>query len=271
MGNKKQFQDCSLSLQEMKQDFMNLTEKPTHLLAILDRLFDFCEDSKVELEIRISDEERVIRGYQTLLSIPGALSDELDEVEVKRNIEDFVDGRDPAVRRAQETTQHKLEDLLHDIASVKQALHDHQFPAPEGAKGFTLNRPAPEAASWTSWTGNLLSSSRSPSPAPSFGAVMTSPKLRRSSSSQHLQPLQDSSRNNDGLGSTLNLRLHMPFLTSPAPSSRQAERVRPRVISTAFGVGIRGGFAPSRAASFTLNRPNENTTRPSIDYNNDVE
>jgi hypothetical protein len=34
----------------------------------------FNEDVRVELEIRIADEERVTRGYATLLAVPGAIA-----------------------------------------------------------------------------------------------------------------------------------------------------------------------------------------------------
>jgi hypothetical protein len=45
---------------------------------ILARLDDFSEDARVELEIRLADEERIARGYATLLAVPGAITSEAE-------------------------------------------------------------------------------------------------------------------------------------------------------------------------------------------------
>lgn len=282
---QRQFNDCSMTLQEMKRLLLDSPEKPSFLPAVMERLYDYCEDSRVELEIRISDEERIIKGYQTLLSVPGALSDEIDEAETRRDIEAFVDGSDPAVHRAQDMMQRKLEDLQHDIASVKHALHESQTsPSEEDSKQGADGVSIPEPSSWTSWTGSFLSSSRSPSPAPSFGAVMTSPRLRHSSSSQRLQVRRDSYTNSHSPFNALGLRIPMPSSISTRPSrpsishtpSRPGDMTRPRVISNAFNLGIRGGLPQARASSFSLNRNNRpsmqsNTPASSIDFSNEVE
>ncbi|KAJ2925718.1 hypothetical protein H1R20_g11375, partial [Candolleomyces eurysporus] len=73
---QRSFKDCHLSLQSLKSSITTASSNaiPREILeAILERLNDFVEDARVELEIRKSDEAVLCKGYETLLSVPGAL------------------------------------------------------------------------------------------------------------------------------------------------------------------------------------------------------
>ena len=65
----------------------------------------------MELEIRVSDEERIYAGYETLLSIPGAMSEEVDAEQMKRDIRAFINGSDSGGSRALHQFVRKLDDL----------------------------------------------------------------------------------------------------------------------------------------------------------------
>ncbi|KAJ2919876.1 hypothetical protein MD484_g620, partial [Candolleomyces efflorescens] len=76
---QRSFKDCHLSLQSLKSSITAPTKAQPNVIpkeileAILERLNDFVEDARVELEIRKSDEAVLCKGYETLLSVPGAL------------------------------------------------------------------------------------------------------------------------------------------------------------------------------------------------------
>lgn len=187
---QKSFRDCHLALKETKNTVASLSSSHP-LFSILptavDRLNDFNEDARVELEIRIADEERIYAGYETLLSIPGAFSDEVDKTTLEAEIEAFIDGSDKAVDKAMKKFTKQLEDLQHDIASIKRAIHDPpsepEPPTPASPPQPSISTPQKSAA-WASWAGGLLGSSRPSSPATparTFGSVMTSPRVRHTS------------------------------------------------------------------------------------------
>ena len=209
---QKAFRDCNLALKELKKNIT--TSLPsTHPLyqviqAAVERLDDFNEDARVELEIRVADEERISAGYETLLSVPGAISnsDEVNESEVEVEIKAFIDGSDKGVVKAKERFGKQLEDLQHDIASVKHAMHESPSevtsptPTPTLSPASTLSplypahppvsAPLTKTTGWSSWAGGLLGSPRTAQPvsaARTFGSVMTSPRLRHASFS-HLTP-----------------------------------------------------------------------------------
>lgn len=244
------FRDCHLALRELKKD-LSSTGSASELAVILqkavDRLDDFNEDARVELEIRVSDEARIASGYEALLTIPGAISDEVDETAMQAEMQAFVDGTDKAVRRAVDTFNRKLDDLQHDIASVKRALHDLAADTMD-VESSESSSPPSTSPSWTSWTTNLLSPARSasPGPAPTFGTVMTSPRLRQTSFSSHPRKASDSDSpkaGNDPFAS-LELRIAMPAHVSAHPTTPPRAAPRPRVSSTTYmlGLGARSSF-----------------------------
>lgn len=112
---------------------------------------------------------------------------------------DGEEGReeDEAVKRAKKVFVRKLGDLEHDIACVKRAVHE----LAEGEPGAGLSSAFPAAdqsgpsvggqgtgQSWGQLAAGLFAPSRSssPAPAPTFGSVMTTPRLRRAPSSGYM-------------------------------------------------------------------------------------
>ncbi|THH29843.1 hypothetical protein EUX98_g4350 [Antrodiella citrinella] len=124
---QRSFRDSDLALKDLKRDVANLPDNLEMVLVVqtaVERLKDFNEDARVELEIRISDEERIYTGYTTLLSVPGAISEEVDVNELESEIEAFVSGTEKGVTKAMHQLTRKLDDLQHDIASVKLTVHE---------------------------------------------------------------------------------------------------------------------------------------------------
>ncbi|KAH9482685.1 hypothetical protein JR316_0004785 [Psilocybe cubensis] len=242
------------------------------LLAALGRLDDYTEDTRVELEIRVGDETLLAKGFEALLSVPGALlehqqgeeqpldthgmfesqkdSDLLPkQSEVEKQIKAFVDGTDPAVRRARDIFARKLEDVQHDIAVLKKAIHDPEsmqthdsFANSESSPSSLVSLHAEHDNGWTTWIRGPSSRSSSPAPvtaslgpSPTFGSIMTSPRLRSPSSTGnfHQSTVQKNSTRSRkssflglGLGdateqikdplSMLGLKVPMPSFASPA-------------------------------------------------------
>lgn len=247
---QRAFRDCHLALQELKQGIVELPR--SDVLAVVqsavERLDDYNEDARVELEIRVADEERVAAGYETLLSVPGAISDEVDEAEMEREIRAFADGSDQAVLKATQQFTRKLDDLEHDIASIKLTVHDIASTEPSHLAS------SPTSPAW-SWAAGLLGSSHPPSPSPTFGSIITSPRLRHSSSASRLRKNSNNFTAGDaGPFASLGLRIPMPahVLTpssthlSPTPSMGQ----RPRVSSAMYMLGL-----GPQATSFGLKSP----------------
>jgi hypothetical protein len=74
------FRDCHAGLESLKSMLSSPQVEhgsrpiPMEILRVaMERLNDFVEDARVELEIRMSDEELLAKGYETLLAIPGAM------------------------------------------------------------------------------------------------------------------------------------------------------------------------------------------------------
>lgn len=265
---QRAFHDCHLALDSLKSSFTSTppvrdnahTTIPHEVLkAIIQRLDDYTEDVRVELEIRISDEEVLGRGYEALLSVPGALQatspslgpreavavgssdgegkETLETIEVQ--IQAFVNGTDPTVQKAVKTFERKLEDLQHDVAVVKRAVYDPQseiLSAPVIGMGSSpVQHPTPDSSGssddngggggWTSW---IRTPSRpttpTPAPAPTFGSVMTSRNrtgIRRTVSAFGLSSNNTSTRGGGDIVKALGLKLPMPDFTFAlsAPSS----------------------------------------------------
>lgn len=225
---RRAFRDCSLALKDLKRMLPAVassipSSSPQSLLrTALERISDYTEDARVELEIRIADEALAIRGFETLLTVPGALSPDSDLEEVRA----FVDGTDEGVRKARERLDGKLDDVQHDVAVIKRAVHELQFNDDEGEEMDEVHRDK----SWSAWTASLLPRPSTPTPgqAPTFGSVMTSPQLPRKPSIKQLASLE--------------LKIPMP---SPPPvhaygtlGMGPAPVSRPRTISMMYSVGI---------------------------------
>ena len=247
---QRSFRDCHLALRELSQTLQavppSTSSLPTSVLqTILSRLNDFNEDARVELEIRIADEERVARGYATLLAVPGAIASAAEAQDVEGAVRAFIEGRDATVSRAQSVFVRKRDDLEHDIAALKRAVHElPQVQVPSSpSPSFRPTTPATTntPSSWTSLATGLFvsgTSSRPASPSPTFGAVITSVRPRRAVSYD------------TGTLSTLQhqLRIPMPELhhhhhqatISPSPV-RPGSRARTRSGMYMLGLGMRGG------------------------------
>ncbi|KAJ3516158.1 hypothetical protein NLJ89_g1294 [Agrocybe chaxingu] len=213
------FRDCHLALEGLKTSLASSSASKTFtpsvgvpreiLDAAVGRLDDYTEDVRVELEIKVGDEELLAKGYEALLSVPGALSssntkntggdddDPPTQLEAEAQIQAFVSGSDPAVRKARETFERKLGDVQHDIAQLKRAVHDPEslhssssappVSVPDLSSTSSLTSPQPtkpDTGGWTSWIRGSPSTSRPSSPAPptTFGNIMTNPRLRHSPS-----------------------------------------------------------------------------------------
>ncbi|TFK67113.1 hypothetical protein BDN72DRAFT_115225 [Pluteus cervinus] len=312
---QRAFRDCHHALESLKAEVSSTAEPstlhvsgskiaPELLRVALDRLDDFTEDSRVELEIRKADEELLINGYQTLLSVPGALSSspkptffslfashpplEADDSpppplsEIETQVQSFVDGTDPAVQKAQESLQRKLDDVQHDIAALKQAIYN---PDPSPVDSPDVEEPS-KASSWTAWITSSPARLSKPLPSlghgppPTFGNVMTTPRLRHVSSlnlssSSISMPSQtprqsiggDPRRNNDPFVA-LGLKIPMPssFAHSQvqaAPTTIQLPSIlstptesrapRARTVSTMYMIGL--GARSASGPPSLMNRP----------------
>ncbi|CAL1705378.1 unnamed protein product [Somion occarium] len=252
---QRAFRDCHIALRDLKNDIAELppsAETVVILQTAVERLDDYNEDARVELEIRVSDEERVHVGYQTLLSVPGAISDEVDKDEMEHEIQAFIDGTDASVSRAMHQFGRKLEDLQHDIACVKQSLHELQASEEESETSS-----ATKSTGWSAWAGGLLGSTSPVSPTPSFGSVMTSAKLRRSSSSSQMRRTASDSFSADPFAS-LGLRIPMPAhlissKLSHSPYGLRSQRPRTTSASAMYLLGI-GSRRPSLGVTPTPSR-----------------
>ena len=248
---QRAFRDCHLALEGLKASLTSSSSElhtlptpiPVDILeAALGRLDDYTEDARVELEIRVGDEELLAKGYEALLCVPGAMaastsvrdgedgSDKPTRSEVEKEIEEFVSGNDHAVRKARETLARKLEDIQHDIASLKRAIYDPDSLIPSSASSSSHFQSVTPSAStsrstlvsptksdtanggsgWTSWIRG--SPSRPSSPAlpsmgstPTFGNIMTSPRLRPSPSTRSFQNQTQNQTHGSRRGSFFNL------------------------------------------------------------------
>ena len=243
------FRDCHLALRELGQ-IPSASALPTSALqTILARLDDFNEDARVELEIRVADEERVARGYATLLAVPGAITSAGEAQDVESAVRAFVEGSDKSVARALSQFARKRDDLEHDIAALKCAVHElpqaqlPSSPSPSSRPNTPATGNTP--SSWSSLAAGLFApsgSSRPASPSPTFGAVVTSTRTRRvvSSDTSPLATLQHQ------------LRIPMPELlhhhqqpaVSPSPV-RPGSRTRTTSGVYMLGLGMRGGVVVS--------------------------
>ncbi|KAG8911762.1 translation initiation factor eIF4A [Tulasnella sp. 417] len=224
--------NCSALLSRLKADFagstLQLPSPPSATVPIfrsyLDRISDFLEDCRVELEIRIADEARLAKGFETMLALPlASTGSNTDLAQMEVRIRHFVDGTDPAVAKAVESFARKVEELEHDIALLKRAIYDAGLLEPS----LSLESPSPTGMGSWSWT-NLVSPgasrSRPTSPAPTFGAVMTQQRSPTMGPPPHLPPSPSHSHHHlevdqKALDEIINLpfRISMPRPAPPPP------------------------------------------------------
>ncbi|KAF9069056.1 hypothetical protein BDP27DRAFT_1363582 [Rhodocollybia butyracea] len=305
---QRAFRDCHLALQELRRmisvtDASDLSVQaingiPSQIFAAaVERLDNYNEDARVELEIRAADECLLAQGYQTMLSLNASsipnlpspsstssysfarsfsqdtLSDsEPTASELEAQIRDFASGADLNVQRAQQSLSRKLTDVQNDIAVLKRAIHDRDAFEPSSPS----TTPTTNGNGWTSWIRGTTSRPDSPSPAPTFGHVMTSPRLKHSSSFHHdlgssrRGSVTDPSSHQAHPFANLDLRVSMPAFSSPS-SSRSAtfsppgidwHGPRTRTISTMnmLGLGTAAGSPQlQRSASLTSEVTNEDS------------
>lgn len=250
---QKAFRECHTTLKELAKSLSSVPQSDTVGLVriTVQRLDDFNEDTRVELEIRSADEERTTQAFRTLLRVKGAIVGGEEMGDLEQKVIGFVEGTDNSVSRTMRQFSQKLDDLTHDIASIKAFVHDLPHHVPEHSRS---------SGRWSTFTTSLLgqrSDSRPVSPAPTFGSVMTTPRLRHAPSLPHLHksPTQEPS---DPLAE-LHLRIPIP---SPIPVSSSPPIARPpsrqqRTVSGMhiLGIGPRGGLLgspnASRRTSFT--------------------
>ncbi|KAJ7473794.1 hypothetical protein B0H11DRAFT_2429684 [Mycena galericulata] len=252
------------------------------LRGAVERLHDYTEDARVELEIRVADGRVLARGWETLVGMPASSSassadggggrthehgDGDGAAEVRRQIAEFVQ-RDA---QAQAAFARKLEDVEHDIGAVKRVVYappseegsfvplEPMFPVTPDADAERENDGGGGggARGWASW---LRSGTPSPAYAdapPTFGSVMTSPRLRHSASAARLGRRDQQQQRNpfEGLG----LRVAMPaYVSQPQQQQQQQAQAqeearvvpRQRTISGVYMLGLgvghpHGGRRPS--------------------------
>ncbi|KAF8495381.1 hypothetical protein JB92DRAFT_2818166 [Gautieria morchelliformis] len=206
---QRAFRDCHLALGHLKTAELSSHADKSTLSNVVYRLDDFCEDARVELEIRMADEERIIQGFETMLRVPGALA-VANGADARRELQSFVDGTALAVTKAHEAFTIKVADLQHDIAQVKRALHELD------ARPEAQLQPATETPPiWTSWTPFLSTPpKRASSPAPTFGTVITTPRSNRTSTFSS-RPSPEATLTVSDPYAYLDLRIPMPSQTRP--------------------------------------------------------
>ncbi|PPQ88753.1 hypothetical protein CVT26_007209, partial [Gymnopilus dilepis] len=260
------------------------------LRAALSRLDDYTEDARVELEIRIGDEALLARGYEALLSVPGALAaastpsttptntssnlhpdpnphlnglgkDDDDDAptqtqtDIEAQITAFISGTDPAVRRAKEALERKLSDVQHDVAVLKRAVHD---PESFDLKGFGERDSAPSSSLGGVYAAASSSSSSSLVEAQgqsAGGGGWSSWILPRGSSSRPASPAPTPHSSTFTFGAIMtDPRLRH----SPSTGSFQAQLQNPpsqaqRARKTSFfGFGVGGGGGGSEVVKDPL-------------------
>jgi hypothetical protein len=197
-------------------------------------LDDYTEDVRVELEIRILDEEVLGRGYETLLMCSPPSGEEWNEEEILA----FVNGTDPIIAKALKNFENKLRDLEEDIAVVKKVVYsfhdddddnddddddnnrqEKMISTPESLSTDTL-----VASPNQGWISSWISPSRSTTPIPpllpppqqssnlTFGNIMTNRPRNISSSSSSSSSLSNSNSILRRTVSSLNLS------SSPSPA-----------------------------------------------------
>ena len=240
---QKAFRGCHTALKELTKSLLSVPQSDTvGLIRItVQRLDDSNEDARVELEIRSGDEERATQAFQTLLGVKGAITSEEEMADLEQKITAFIEGTDKSISQAMRQFSQKLDDLTHDIASIKAFVHNIPDDVPE---------PSKSSGGWSTITAGLLGQrphSRPASPAPTFGSVITTPRLRHAPSIPQLRksPTQELPDPLAELHLRIPIPSPMPIPSSPPivrPPSRQQRTVSGMHI---LGFGPRGGLLGS--------------------------
>lgn len=242
---QKYFQDCHVALKALTQP-NNMIPPPAIIQGAIRRLEDFTEDARVELEIRVADEERRIRGYEMMLSIPLAIDSDEERQDIERRLDALCSGTDSGVTKTMEHFGKKLEDVEHDIACLKRAIHEQQEESSQPLSNDADRSQSPSTP-WSAWATSLIRSptrSTSPIPPQSFGAVITSPRgstPRPTGRERDVRYAGLDSPRPDPLAS-LGMRISMPSQVYPASPSSAVARKRAGSISSGFyalGLNIR--------------------------------
>ncbi|ESK82831.1 hypothetical protein Moror_12254 [Moniliophthora roreri MCA 2997] len=284
---QRSFRDCHLSLEELKK---STSSSLAHIQIALDRLDDYTEDARVELEIRITDEELLTQGYETMLSVPGALStsasgrghvrnssqDSIAPTPTLGELEVQIQAFTASAEKAQQVFEKKLADVQHDIARLKQVVHDPNSSLSLSPEPVAESEPEPptQNTGWGSWTRMIPSSSRPSSPVPTspptFGNVMTTPRLRHASSIQRLkqQQQQQQALGREDPFAGLGLKVAMPSRVvslshGHSPTSPQGGQ-RNRTVSL---LGLGGGMGMTRSASGSFGSPSGKSMSRSSSHN----
>ncbi|KAJ3894974.1 hypothetical protein GG344DRAFT_39819 [Lentinula edodes] len=285
---QRAFRDCHLALQELRKTLSstiisdNDTGTSIHTVngissqiyqAAIERLDDYNEDARVELEIRAADEALLAQGYQTMLSVSESYDlSNPSSGELEAQIRGFISGADLNVQRARQSLSRKLADVQNDIAVLKRAMHDPDafgLPSPANLIEDGTNNGLNENSGWTSWIRGTSARPASPSPAQTFGHVMTNPRLKHSSSfHQDLAPRRRGSVTTSQQMhpfANLDLRVSMPALSSPLSSARSAvfsppgidwNGPRTRTVSTMNMLGL----GTARSGTGGSSRPQASST-----------
>lgn len=256
----KQYDDLEISFRELQlslQSLRNRTALSSYdqiLTPTLERLNDYLEDARVELEIRLTDSTHIMRteeGAKLLERKGDDLRHDIDELE--------------RVLVAQEKeTQELLPQRSSDIPSILPSTP----PSPP-------TKTSPLVSSWTSFLP--ISRPSSPAPPPTFGDVMSThlPAIRRQRSltSSGLEakkkestdspfpstlPLDPASINsttlskpkptNPALLEGLNLRIALPSALPPGNGLGEGRQRTTSLLG--FGPAPRGPFAGTRVGSY---------------------
>ncbi|KAG5722257.1 hypothetical protein E4T56_gene9999 [Termitomyces sp. T112] len=282
---QRSFRDCHLALESLTASLESTAtgRVPAEALrTAVQRLNDYTEDARVELEIQIADEEIVGRGFEMMLCVPGALAmptphtrlsseqeheqDMMMHSDIEKQVEAFVSGTDTSVNKAVQSLSHKLEDIEHDIAALKRAVHDVNDTSSPPSPITSTNTHKGGSGGWTSWIPGSPIPSPSASlsnlpfpisvpglgPTPTFRSAIFSPRLRHSPSLEY--PGVADGKRIDPLAS-LELRVPMPsYIQHQAPTMVQP---RPRTLSTMYMLGF-----GSRSVSGSGNRIFGDQTSP---------
>ena len=240
---QKAFRGCHTAIKEVTKSLSLVPQNDTVGLVriTVQRLDDFNEDTRVELEIRSADEDRVAQGFQTLLRVKGAVVSEEEMADLEEKVTAFVQGTDRSVSRAMQQFSQKLEDLTHDIASIKAFIHDLPDNVPE---------PPKSSDTWSTFTSSLLGQrppSRSVSPVPTFGSVMTTPRLRHAPSLPNLRKSSTPDLTDPLAGLHLRIPIPTPIPTPSSPPIARPPSRQQRTVSGmhVLGFGHRGGLLNS--------------------------
>ena len=135
------------------------------LHTAVQRLDDFCEDARVELEILVADEARITNGYEALLSLSPSAAPPNEEL--LQEIDEFINGTAAPIVKARSAFERKLDDLEHDISVIKQNLHAQMIDSAEntvGGEQAEATSGHPIGGNWGGWRSNLSLTSPSSIP-----------------------------------------------------------------------------------------------------------